>query len=1790
MEIIVQVLAMMGTKWYLEQIETGTIIDIDMSENMVGRNANAKVCLPNNKVSRLHANFVVNFEGSLCIQDLKSVNGTFVNGMQIAVYSLHQINAGDIVSFGLDSLNTVECSKDKVCFFKVVQKLSVQAPLTDSIADIQDRINECLPWPVNAKGPQSSSVIDLSSDTSSTKSVEIIDISNICPTKLGISEASSVPEPSRSPAVVSVPNNCKQAQALDAHGRLLKLRSLNRRLTVECDSLKQIELVVSEPSKELQESSNDFKSLPWNLDKEVSNVSTSPPKAPITPSSKQNKTKKDAIPIDNHGGFSTLRDNSVIIEIPEANEDEDMDFSCSQIFHLSQMVKPEVPDEAYQRIKIELAEMDYFNDPVVVNLEKLDNSGFENTQEVFECLEDRAKTIEEPHSSTDNLLKTLKSVEVSASTKKKYCKLPIVEPHRMTRTKRSPKKKSLRTCEKGPIKRKSSMETPVEKKRVKNTTINPLSYTPKDILAELKRRHSASPDVGKVEKETIKEKRRKRLKELSSNGKLPDTEGAKTEKPPQEVEVNREKGKRRISGQPTVKTVLGMELDVRKSAQSIRRSSLNKTRTRSSSRSEAFMQTAKKYADKVLPTEPESKCLTKSRRTGYRQDNLGEQSSSTKSEQTKEKKNLNAEAERGEVIGKTRRTGEPSCSTFKHSSELTRGKCVNNVDVYDEDKLGKGPEKIQLRKKSICEIKKSSAEIKSSENLEASTVSRRKSGGLDVESSTTSIKQRLSSTHVTSSSSHSENSSSTDADRRKIVKEDAVGPPRSSKRLRGCSEKQIVALENDPPENLLGKEHRIFTPSKNISSTVISTFKGKSILNKPAIELSSFPSSRRQSVAMKNDPPEKSLVGVTSRKKNVEMGIPSQASSETKNVNCQQKYSGNSACQSISHERNAISSKLVSERPRMNSISAKALPTNNDYEGKSDRSGSLTAFAKNFKSSSDNNGQLILFNSANQLVPSFQQNSYNLRRTKSSDAIEFSGNQCKDQSKMQSSIQRSTAMHSSCSSNIPSAHNLNVDPRVHRQRHQCSGYLNNRREEANMRLMWTNGGPARKPISRLPLISVDDVTTKMVHWWPNWLLEQVNNDHSPPINNPPAEKIPLKFRDSNQYYDMFSKLVLLETWQYCFKGFRESVENYFREPTKVKIEHVRVVNGCLLLDCGYYISREQVKRGNYYKTDDFVMLEMVVTDRKNSYASLNFALVQKSRKTLLKNETMIYIKRDLCRGEPHAKVEFTMMTRYQPDKEINLKKVPIIKLVGNVRSYLMLIRAIKDIMHSPLCSMILRPQASDYKTAVNQNRVQDYGLTLNEQQKTIVLEAVSLCTGTNPGIYCFKGPPGTGKSTVIISLIFQILSSYYLEEKSTDPPLILLAAPSNTAVDSLISKLSTMKLAIPPELKYKIKLVRIGPETSISDDVRGYSLPKLAEKHLQVKNQDHPKFKVAKSKNENLVEFAKKFFGNQYINELKQCENLIIEKSNIICTTLNSCINGRLTGAVNEGLIKFTCCIIDEATQCHEVESLLPTLIRINKFVLVGDPQQLNATIMNRDAVKFGFEQSLFTRLANNFGTDPRSPIKMLTDQYRMHPEICSFPNKKFYNGLLRTVAIPSNKLPEEIQPYLVFNCEKMCQGDDYTNMDEVVLIKKLLSTIFDVVNSSVKYSVGIITPYNAQKDLINNNIEDLINQNRNCKITANTVDSFQGSENDIIIISCVRDSSNSFLQNGNRLNVALTRAKQALYIIGNYTLFKECRLLYDLREDAKKRKLLLDIKQNPHTIHNFKQYLIRRCNSKIGF
>jgi senataxin len=134
-------------------------------------------------------------------------------------------------------------------------------------------------------------------------------------------------------------------------------------------------------------------------------------------------------------------------------------------------------------------------------------------------------------------------------------------------------------------------------------------------------------------------------------------------------------------------------------------------------------------------------------------------------------------------------------------------------------------------------------------------------------------------------------------------------------------------------------------------------------------------------------------------------------------------------------------------------------------------------------------------------------------------------------------------------------------------------------------------------------------------------------------------------------------------------------------------------------------------------------------------------------------------------------------------------------------------------------------------------------------------------------------------------------------------------------------------------------------------------------------------------------------------NYEKQAKELIIKEANIIVATLNYTGNS-LFDCLNKqvGVV-----VIDEAAQCIEVDSLIPLRFGCNKIVLVGDPEQLPATVKNQRAQENGLAQSLFERIYIHFKYDDNNPIRMLYVQYRMHKDICTFPSKRFYKGKLTT-------------------------------------------------------------------------------------------------------------------------------------------------------------------------------------------
>lgn len=253
----------------------------------------------------------------------------------------------------------------------------------------------------------------------------------------------------------------------------------------------------------------------------------------------------------------------------------------------------------------------------------------------------------------------------------------------------------------------------------------------------------------------------------------------------------------------------------------------------------------------------------------------------------------------------------------------------------------------------------------------------------------------------------------------------------------------------------------------------------------------------------------------------------------------------------------------------------------------------------------------------------------------------------------------------------------------------------------------------------------------------------------------------------------------------------------------------------------------------------------------------------------------------------------------------------------------------------------------------------------------------------------------------------------------------------------------------------------------------------------------------------------------------------------------------------------FDAVIIDEACQASDPSTLIPLKYNPTSVFLVGDPKQLPVTVLSQPT-EF-YSRSLFQRLQQNGW-----PVDLLNIQYRMHEEIARFPSASFYNGLLKAGTSVLQRKPKVwhtehkcFPPFLVWNCDGQMTrygNGGIVNRAEIDFIERLLVEFehkFGHVLDTLE--VGVISFYNEQTILLRDRIEKNA-QLRKMKqhIQVSSVDGFQGAEKDIIILSCVRSfmgnqrknhsgSTNiGFLFDSRRLNVALTRARHSLWIVGN--------------------------------------------------
>lgn len=463
----------------------------------------------------------------------------------------------------------------------------------------------------------------------------------------------------------------------------------------------------------------------------------------------------------------------------------------------------------------------------------------------------------------------------------------------------------------------------------------------------------------------------------------------------------------------------------------------------------------------------------------------------------------------------------------------------------------------------------------------------------------------------------------------------------------------------------------------------------------------------------------------------------------------------------------------------------------------------------------------------------------------------------------------------------------------------------------------------------------------------------------------------------------------------------------------------------------------------------------------------------------------------------------------------------------------------------------------------------------NEPQIDTIVKECCL----NTGIGLIQGPPGTGKTHVIRGILSVLMSE--------PDKRIVVCAPSNTAIDEIANRVVVEKLFNGcGKIIENINLLRIGKKNSYFDvrnnkkDIRemppavksitlenkvksALNLPEFLSESQSFKDAQFNLEKVRdmiekykKEKNtakvvelqEQHSKLQKTMFKERFSNinnqkdKIAAAEKKIINTSNIIFTTLSGAGSKELDYLI--GNCDFV--VIDEACQSLELSSLIPFRLNPSVVIMVGDPNQLPATYFSKHSQKNQYSRSLFERLITG-----GCSYEILTYQYRMVAEICSFASENFYNnGLKPDESLELRPSPSWLKAKgaFVFDLETSQESRTLTetslcNESECKFIIDLFEHFQELHGTGM--NLGIISPYKKQistiKEALNRSFE-----NWGLDLEVNTIDGFQGREKDVIIISTVRSGESlGFLADFRRMNVALTRAKFGLWVIGSVKCLK---------------------------------------------
>ncbi len=412
----------------------------------------------------------------------------------------------------------------------------------------------------------------------------------------------------------------------------------------------------------------------------------------------------------------------------------------------------------------------------------------------------------------------------------------------------------------------------------------------------------------------------------------------------------------------------------------------------------------------------------------------------------------------------------------------------------------------------------------------------------------------------------------------------------------------------------------------------------------------------------------------------------------------------------------------------------------------------------------------------------------------------------------------------------------------------------------------------------------------------------------------------------------------------------------------------------------------------------------------------------------------------------------------------------------------------------------------DSLTFVNKN--------LNHSQK-VAVAAIS----RNEDVTIVHGPPGTGKTTTLIEAIMQLIKS---GEK------VGVAAPGNAAVDNIAKGL----------LSHGVRLLRVGNTSKIDEKVfmhtpEGKSNAKQQKeiKELKIRAEEFRRMALKYKRNFGKAEREQR---NLLFREVKNIraeikrlraynEAKLFEEADVVLGTPIGLYDAK------DNKLSFQTIIIDEAGQC--IEPLAWCVFQMApKVVLAGDHWQLPPTVLSNEAAGLGLNNSILEVAVANLKN-----VYLLNIQYRMRESIAGFSGEYFYKGLLKTaehLGDTGTHLTFIDTAGSGYNETQGGNGLSLQNEGELLIVQKLIQA-----EELDPLKTAFISPYSGQVAAAKEVLP--------LQIRKSTIDSFQGQEHEVIILSLVRSNEEGeigFLKDYRRMNVAITRAKEQLIVIGDST------------------------------------------------